>query len=415
MAQLQKNYAQQLSLTREKASQLKSEINNLDKSTPDGQKKFIKLSRDLQDAELKAGYLEKDIKTLDTSISSGKFSAKLKVDDSEVPSKVNSFKNSISSIREVTVGALREIGALAVNKLSDALGDWVSGAVDTQNAMIALKNTMNFSGNVKEYDSLSKRMQKLATDTNANTEDTLKLATTFIGLGNNSETAGQKVENLVKANQAFGGSTENLKGVTQAYQQMSAAGKVSAENINQLTDNNTALGSALKTTVMEMNPQLKQFGSFAQASEKGKISVEMLDKAMQKLGQAGGGGVATIENSMASLNETISLAILPALTAITPPLTDFIDSIASGVPKAIEWFTQLWESFQASNVFTFWNEAVDNFKKIVSEISTEVSNLLTSFGYIPNSTSYSGSAIDSITVIFESLMKTLKKCNKRCT
>lgn len=141
---------------------------------------------------------------------------------------------------------------------------------------------MKFKGSGQEFDYVSKSMQNLAKDTNANTEDTLKLSTTFIGLG---DTAKKRSVNrsISKANQAFGGTGEQLKGVVQAYGQMSASGKVTAENINQLTDNNTALGSALKSTVMEMNPALKQYGSFASASEEGAISVGMLDEAMQNL------------------------------------------------------------------------------------------------------------------------------------
>ena len=110
---------------------------------------------------------------------------------------------------------------------------------------------------------------------------------------------------------------------------MSAAGKVTAENINQLTDNNTALGSALKSTVMEMNPALKQYGSFAAASEEGAISVEMLDKAMQKLGKAGGEGVTTIGDAWDSFNETLSLALLPTLDALTPIISGLIDKMLS--------------------------------------------------------------------------------------
>ena len=56
-------------------------------------------------------------------------------------------------------------------------------------------------------------MQTLAKDTNANTEDTLKLSTTFIGLGDTAKSAVGKTEALVKANQAFGGTGEQLKGV----------------------------------------------------------------------------------------------------------------------------------------------------------------------------------------------------------
>ena len=358
MTKLQNNLATQLEQTKNKTTQLKTELAGIDKSTPDGQKKFLQLSRAIQDSETRAGYLERDIKNLDSSISSGSFNLKLKTDDAE--SSLSKVKSGFGSLKTVAVGALLEIGSKIANTVTGKFGDWIGGAVDTQKAMISLKNTMNFSGNGQDFDGLSKRMQKLAQDTNANASDAIKLATTFIGLGDSSEVAGNKVDSLIRANQAFGGTSEDLKSVSQAYSQMSASGKVSAENINQLTDANTALGSALKTEIMK-NPALKSFKSFSEASEKGAISVDMLDTALQSLGQAGGGGTKTIKDSFDSLDETISNALLPALDAITPIVTDIVNGIADSIPKVIEWFKQLWKAIENTG-------AIDIFKNAFSEM-----------------------------------------------
>ena len=358
MTKLQNNLATQLEQTKNKTTQLKTELAGIDKSTPDGQKKFLQLSRAIQDSETRAGYLERDIKNLDSSISSGSFNLKLKTDDAE--SGLSKVKSGFGSLKTVAVGALLEIGSKIASTVTGKFGDWIGGAVDTQKAMISLKNTMNFSGNGQDFDGLSKRMQKLAQDTNANASDAIKLATTFIGLGDSSEVAGNKVDSLIRANQAFGGTSEDLKSVSQAYSQMSASGKVSAENINQLTDANTALGSALKTEIMK-NPALKSFKSFSEASEKGAISVDMLDTALQTLGKAGGGGTKTIKDSFDSLDETISNALLPALDAITPIIADIVNGIADSIPKAVQWFKNLWQAIENTG-------AIDIFKNAFSEM-----------------------------------------------
>ena len=339
MTKLQNNLATQLEQTKNKTTQLKTELAGIDKSTPDGQKKFLQLSRAIQDSETRAGYLERDIKNLDSSISSGSFNLKLKTDDAE--SGLSKVKSGFGSLKTVAVGALLEIGSKIASTVTGKFGDWIGGAVDTQKAMISLKNTMNFSGNGQDFDGLSKRMQKLAQDTNANASDAIKLATTFIGLGDSSEVAGNKVDSLIRANQAFGGTSEDLKSVSQAYSQMSASGKVSAENINQLTDANTALGSALKTEIMK-NPALSSFKSFSEASEKGAVSVDMLDTALQTLGKAGGGGTETIKDSFDSLDETISNALLPALDSITPIIVEIVNGIADSIPKVAESFKEMY-------------------------------------------------------------------------
>ena len=403
MAQLQKNLQTQLGLSRDKATKLKEELSTVDKGTPAGQKKWLKLTRDLGTVETQANRLEGEIKQVESAISSGSWNIEAKMDTKGVNSGIDGMKSRFSGLREIAVGAFRQIGASAVSAVGNGLKGWVSDAMDTQKAMISLKNTMNFKGNGQDFDYVSKSMQNLAKDTNANTEDTLKLSTTFIGLGDTAKKAVGKTEALVKANQAFGGTGEQLKGVVQAYGQMSAAGKVTAENINQLTDNNTALGSALKSTVMEMNPALKQYGSFAEASEEGAISVEMLDKAMQKLGKAGGGGVTTISDAWDSFNETLSLALLPTLDALTPVISALIDkmsgwgeSAGKTITKVIKYFQDLFQKLQENAATLAFLEAWDNIKSAFDSIVSIIGNVINSFLGINTETTKNATSIDNV-------------------
>ena len=403
MAQLQKNLQSQLEISRNKAEKLKQELADVDKSDSKGQKKWLQLTRDLGSAETEANKLEGEIKQVEGAISSGSWDIKAKMDTKGVNSGIEGMKSRFSGLKEIAIGAFRQIGASAISAVGNGLRGWVSDAMDTQKAMISLQNTMKFKGNGQDFDYVSKSMQKLAKDTNANTEDTLKLSTTFVGLGDSAKSAVSKTENLVKANQAFGGTGENLKGVVQAYGQMSAAGKVTAENINQLTDNNTALGSALKSTVMEMNPALKQYGSFAGASEAGAISVEMLDKAMQKLGSAGGGAVTTIGDAWDSFNETLSLALLPTLDALTPVITALIDQMSSwgesagkAVTSVVKYIQTLWQKLEENAGTLAFLEAWDNIKSIFGSIISIIGNIINSFLGIDGATVKNASSVDNV-------------------
>ena len=403
MAQLQKNLQTQLGLSRDKATKLKEELSTVDKSTPAGQKKWLQLTRDLGTAETQANRLESEIRQVESAISSGSWNIEAKMDTKGVNSGIDGMKSRFSGLREIAVGAFRQIGASAISAVGNGLRGWVSDAMDTQKAMISLQNTMKFKGNGQDFDYVSKSMQNLAKDTNANTEDTLKLSTTFIGLGDTAKSAVGKTEALVKANQAFGGTGENLKGVVQAYGQMSAAGKVTAENINQLTDNNTALGSALKSTVMEMNPALQQYGSFASASEEGAISVEMLDKAMQKLGKAGGGGVTTIGDAWDSFNETLSLALLPTLDALTPvisglinQMSDWGESAGKTITNVIKYFQDLFQKLQENAATLAFLEAWDNIKSAFDSIVSIIGNVINSFLGINKETTKNATSIDNV-------------------
>ena len=403
MAQLQKNLQTQLGLSRDKATKLKEELSTVDKGTSAGQKKWLQLTRDLGTAETQANRLEGEIKQVESAISSGSWNIDAKMDTKGVNSGIDGMKSRFSSLREIAVGAFRQIGASAVSAVGNGLKGLVSDAMDTQKAMISLQNTMKFKGNGQDFDYVSKSMQNLAKDTNANTEDTLKLSTTFIGLGDTAKKAVGKTEALVKANQAFGGTGEQLKGVVQAYGQMSASGKVTAENINQLTDNNTALGSALKSTVMEMNPALKQYSSFAEASENGAVSVEMLDKAMQQLGKAGGGGVTTISDAWDSFNETLSLALLPTLDALTPIISALIDKMAGwgesagkAVANVVKYFQDLFKQLQQNGAITQFSAIWDNLKSTFGSVMGIIGNLIKSFAGVDESTSKNSSSVESV-------------------
>lgn len=420
MAQLQKNLQTQLGLSRDKATKLKQELSTVDKSSPAGQKKWLQLTRDLGTAETQANRLEGEIKQVESAISSGSWNIDAKMDTKGVNGGIDGMKSRFSGLKEVAVGVFRQIGASAVSAVGNGLKGWVSDAMDTQKAMISLQNTMKFKGNGQDFDYVSKSMQKLAKDTNANTEDTLKLSTTFIGLGDTAKKAVGKTEALVKANQAFGGTGEQLKGVVQAYGQMSAAGKVTAENINQLTDNNTALGSALKSTVMEMNPALKQYGSFAEASENGAVSVEMLDKAMQQLGKAGGRGVTTISDAWDSFNETLSLALLPTLDALTPIISALIDkmsgwgeSAGKAVTNVVKYFQDLFKQLQQNGAITQFSAIWDNLKSAFGSVIGIIGNLIKSFAGVDESTVKNSTSIENVANTISSLANKFADITKK--
>lgn len=420
MAQLQKNLQTQLGLSRDKATKLKEELSTVDKGTSAGQKKWLQLTRDLGTAETQANRLESEIKQVEGAISSGSWNIDAKIDTKGVNSGIDGMKSRFSGLREIAVGVFRQIGSSAVSAVGNGLKGWVSDAMDTQKAMISLQNTMKFKGNGQDFDYVSKSMQNLAKDTNANTEDTLKLSTTFIGLGDTAKSAVSKTKALVKANQAFGGTGENLKGVVQAYGQMSAAGKVTAENINQLTDNNTALGSALKSTVMEMNPALKQYGSFAGASEAGAISVGMLDEAMQKLGKAGGGGVTTISDAWDSFNETLSLALLPTLDALTPVISALIDKMAGwgesagkAIDSIVKYVKELWVALEKNGALSSFSEIWDGLKSTFGSVLSIIGQLIESFAGIDSKTGESAGSVENVSKTIASLAKGLADVIKK--
>ena len=420
MAQLQKNLQTQLGLSRDKATKLKEELSTVDKSSPAGQKKWLQLTRDLGTAETQANRLEGEIRQVESAISSGSWNIDAKMDTKGVNSGIEGMKSRFSGLREIAVGAFRQIGASAVSAVGNGLRGWVSDAMDTQKAMISLQNTMNFKGNGQDFDYVSKSMQNLAKATNANTEDTIKLSTTFIGLGDTAKKAVGKTEALVKANQAFGGTGENLKGVVQAYGQMSAAGKVTAENIGQLTDNNTALGASLKDTIMKMNPSLQQYASFNEAVSEGAVSMDMLDKAMEKMAKGSGGGVKTIGDAWDSFNETMSIALVPTLNALTPIISDLIDkmsdwgeSAGKAVSNVVKYFQDLFQKLQENAATLAFLEAWDSIKSIFGSLVSIIANVIESFLGVNTETTKNATSVENVAKSIAILAGKLSEVTKK--
>lgn len=420
MAQLQKNLQTQLGLSRDKATKLKEELATVDKGTSAGQKKWLQLTRDLGTAETQANRLEGEIKQVEGAISSGSWNIDAKMDTKGVNSGIDGMKSRFSGLREIAVGVFRQIGSSAISAVGNGLRGWISDAMDTQTAMIALKNTMKFKGNAQDFDYVSKSMQKLARDTNANSEDTLKLSTTFIGLGDSAKSAVGKTEALVKANQAFGGTGENLKGVAQAYGQMSAAGKVTAENINQLTDNNAALGASLKDTVLQMNPQLKQYGSFNEAVSAGAVSMDMLDKAMQNAANGSSSATKTIRDTWSGFNEDLSQALIPTLEALTPVINAIIDKMddwGKGAGKAIEnvvkYFQDLFKQLQQNGAITHFSAIWDNLKSAFGSVIVIIGNLIKSFAGVDESTSKNSTSVENVANTISSLANKFADITKK--
>ncbi|WP_059761375.1 tape measure protein, partial [Pseudomonas sp. TAD18] len=392
----------------------------VDKGTSAGQKKWLQLTRDLGTAETQANRLESEIRQVEGAISSGSWNIEAKMDTKGVNSGIDGMKSRFSSLREIAVGVFRQIGASAVSAVGNGLKGWVSDAMDTQKAMISLQNTMKFKGNGQDFDYVSKSMQNLARDTNANSEDTLKLSTTFIGLGDSAKSAVGKTEALVKANQAFGGTGENLKGVAQAYGQMSASGKVTAENINQLTDNNTALSASLKDTVMQMNPQLKQYGSFNEAVTQGAVSMDMLDKAMQNAANGSSGATKTIRDTWSGFNEDLSQALLPTLEALTPVINALIDKMdgwGKGAGKSIEnvvkYFQDLFKQLQQNGAITQFSAIWDNLKSAFGSVIGIIGNLIKSFAGVDESTSKNSTSVEDVANTISSLANKFADITKK--
>ena len=282
-------------------------------------------------------------------------------------------------LNEVVIGGLRQIGASATAKLGDAFSDIKNSLQETQTATNGLKKVMQFRGIASQFDDLRKSLSQTAINTNIDTKTAEKFGSVLIGVGKHASETAKIVDAAANANQAFGGSGEAFESVSLALGQIEASGKVTADNINQITDANSALGAALKSQVFE-NYQ-KAGGSaksFNDAMSKGQITTKDLEKALIELSSKGGKAVQTLPDSLASLEETVGTKLQPVFDALTKALIPVVNHVADFVQSMD--FTSVAKKLSSINfeqIFAGIGTAITPVVNLVTQLKLAIANAFT--------------------------------------
>lgn len=365
-AKLYANLSQRLALTRKQAAETENALSNIDPKVDLAG--YVKASNKLNDLENEAKSLGQKLDSTFDEQHNLKVNVP-KIDGSKITSDVDSaistsassmgskFKSGVSGVtgafrtigggllsafkgpidtvgsmmNEVLIGGLRQVGSNIISKVGDSFKEVVGSMQDTQTAANGLKKVMDFSGISKDYKKLSGALNQTAIDTNISTKDADKFGSVLVGVGTNADKTAKIVDAAAKANQSFGGSGEAFSSVSLALGQIASSGKVTADNMNQITDANSALGASLKKQIYDNYKKAGgQAGSFNEAMSKSEISVEDLNTALVQVGDKGGKAIQTLPDAMDSFKETVGSKLQPAFDAITK-------SIAGVVSGATDW------------------------------------------------------------------------------
>lgn len=364
------NLSQRLSLTRKQAEETKNALSNIDPKVDLAG--YVRAHNKLSDLETEAKSLQQKLdatfdeqhnlkvnvpkvdaskvtEDVDSAVSksASSMASKFKAGLSGVAgvfgtiggSLVSAFRGPIdkvgSMLNEVLIGSLRQIGSNITNSVGNGFKEIVGDMQNTQTAANGLKKVMDFAGLSSNYKELSNALNQTAIDTNISTKDADKFGSVLIGVGTNASKTAKIVDAAAKANQSFGGSGEAFSSVSLALGQIAASGKVTADNMNQITDANSALGAALKKQVYDNYKKAGgQAASFNDAMAKSEISVDDLTTALVQVGDKGGKAILTLPDSMDSFKEAVGSKLQPAFDAISK-------SLAVVVSGAGDWVQNL--------------------------------------------------------------------------
>ena len=304
-------------------------------------------------------------------------------------------------LNETVIGGLRQIGASATSKLGDAFSGIKNSLQDTQTATNGLKKVMQFQGISSQFDYLRKSLAQTAINTNIDTKTAEKFGSVLIGVGKHASETAKIVDAAANANQAFGGSGEAFESVSLALGQIEAAGKVTADNINQITDANSALGAALKSQVYE---NYKKAGgsakSFNDAMSKGEITTDDLTNALIELSAKGGKAIQTLPDSFASLEETVGTKLQPVFDSLSQAMVPVVDR-ATDIIQSMD-FTSVAKNLSSINfeqIFAGIGSAITPVVALVTQLKSAIAKAFTEMTGKPatlgNAFSAMGSAISA--------------------
>ncbi|WP_109210597.1 MULTISPECIES: tape measure protein [Microbacterium] len=282
------------------------------------------------------------------------------------------------------VGTVVSQAAMAV---SQAVGDWIADAVAASDANDKFRKSMEFAGlDTSAIDTAAARAQAYADSTVYSLDTILNAVASFTA--NGVTNANDLVESIGNFNAVAGGTEETFQRLLLASTQTASAGKLTAENWNQLAD---AVPGGAGTLMKALEEAGAYTGNFREAMSAGEITAEEFNAALLTLGSKpvaveAAQSVSTMEGAVGNLNAIIvgGLAkaidfIKPALTGLLAALGETITAVFAGIAEVVnfvrdnfDWVAPLAVAIAAATaVWVAWNAAITAWQTI-TKIGTAV-------------------------------------------
>lgn len=213
-------------------------------------------------------------------------------------------------------------------------GSYIADAAKASDATDKFISTMDFAGIDTSAIEKAKNVAKEYADQTV--YDLPTIQKTIAQLASNGV---KDYTGLTKAagnlNAVAGGNAETFKSVSMVMTQTAGAGKLTAENWNQLAD---AIPGASGPIQKALEKNKAFTGNFRDAMSEGQITSEEFNAALMELGTdpvavEAAASTKTFEGAIGSLDAAINSTLMVALDKIKPAFTGAVSGIANGVGK----------------------------------------------------------------------------------
>lgn len=303
---------------------------------------------------------------------------------------VNSFGKTVSS--GLGLGILQGIGQEVFSTISSGVKDLAGEAISASDSMQKLQQAMRFSGTSEaEIERIAGSTGTLKTYADKTVFSLEDVMSTFGALSANGVADAEKLtESVGNAVAVFGGGAQEFSSVALAFSQSMAAGKMNAQDWNQVLNASPQLAGGLKKELQKLNPVLAE--DFKGGMEDGAITADLLAQAMNNIGMTdmakeAASSVSTFEGAMGNLEATVQSGIMTlwdsfAKSGVIDVINSFNDAIGAGfewlagalpsIVNTVKEFASIFsESF--SGVGTALSEAFSAIKEALGGVNGEFS------------------------------------------
>ena len=278
----------------------------------------------------------------------GTLAAKLTIDDSEYKAKLRSAPGQAetagrgigSGVERGARPGLAKLGGLfaglGIAKLTgDLLGFGLKTAMQNEKASISFTTML---GSAKKAQTFLAQMKDFAAKTPFEFPELQTAASSLISAGINADKVIPIMRTLGDVTAGMGTGSEGVKRATVALQQMNAAGRITAEDLNQLRDAGIPVYDLLaaatgksKKAVAELARTgglgAKELGQLMKALETGK-GLERFNGLMDKQSQS-------LEGIISSLKDTVGQGLADAILPFLPMIKQGIASLTDALPPIL--------------------------------------------------------------------------------
>ena len=318
----------------EAVAKLKEQVDKSTAANDQNERSMSRMRTQMNNAQTDINKTAGEIKDLESQMGkSATSSGKLGESVEDAGEKARNAEGGFTVLKGAIANLAGNILTSAINGVQGLAGE----AINSSDALEKFESTMGFAGYDDSTISKAKDDMKTYADQTVYDLDTVANTTAQLAANGIQDYTGltQAAGNL---NAVAGGNADTFKSVAMVLTQTAGAGKLTAENWNQLADAIPGASGKLQEALQKNGAYT---GNFRDAMAQGQITADEFNQAIMDLGftdaaQQAATSTSTFEGAMGNLEAAATDGLMQIYEAIgSENVTGFIDTITDGVSKVI--------------------------------------------------------------------------------